>query len=65
MSRDYNNELRMALFGCESLDMWGKDALIRDREEIIEDALKEIRMDLECIFDNEVEEYLAELEEVA
>lgn len=63
MSREYYNELRMALFGDESLRMWGKEALIRDREEIIEDALREIRRDLEGVFDNEFEEYLTELDE--
>lgn len=63
MSHEYHDQLRMALFGNESLRMWGKEALIRDREEIIEDALREIRRDLEEIFDNEFKEYLADADE--
>lgn len=62
MSREYYNELRMAMFGDESLSAWGKEVLLRNREEFIEDGLKEIRMDLELVFSRELDKYLAELE---
>lgn len=62
MSREYYNELRMAMFGDESLSAWGREVLLRNREEFIEDGLKEIRMDLELVFGKELDRYLAELE---
>ena len=62
MSREYYNELRMAMFGDESLSAWGREVLLRNREEFIEDGLKEIRMDLELVFSKELDKYLAELE---
>ena len=61
MPRAYHEVLRAALFGDESLRMWGKETLIRDREEFIGDALKMIREDLEEMFDREFEEFLTDL----
>ena len=58
MDRRYYEDLKKGLFGDTPLEVWGKEALLNEKDRFIEDALLQLREDLEIVYETAVYEYI-------